>query len=180
MDSKKAPKVVQLGNPVLVTKSETVKDPTSKEIKDLVDDMYAAMKRYGDTAAGLSAPQIGILKKVTVCRRLDLEERSNRDPSKVVWEVMVNPEYIFKSKDMNSDWEGCLSVNNGNLFGRVERHQTVEVKYVNLNGEEKTMKADGYFAHVVQHELDHLDGVLFLKYIENPEELLTSEELSKR
>ncbi|MEO6728677.1 MAG: peptide deformylase [Candidatus Dojkabacteria bacterium] len=180
MNDSKGPKVVQYGNPVLESKSEIVKVPTSKEIKDLVEDMYAAMKRYGDTAAGLSAPQIGISKKVTVCRRLDLEERSNKDPKKVVWEVMINPEYISKSKEMNTDWEGCLSINNGNLFGRVERHEHVEVKYVDLDGVEKTMSASGYFAHVVQHEIDHLEGVLFLRYIENPEELLTSEELSKR
>ena len=176
----KAPKVVQYGNPVLETKTEIVLNPSSKDVKELVEDMFAAMKRYGDTAAGLSAPQIGISKSVTICRRLDLEERSNRDPSKAIWEVMVNPEYVSKSKEMNSDWEGCLSINNGNLFGRVERHSSVEVKYFDLEGKQKNLSADGYFAHVVQHEMDHLDGVLFLKYIENPEELLTSEELSKR
>lgn len=180
MDKNKAPKVVQYGNPVLESKADAVSDPKSPEIKKLVEDMFAAMKRYGDTAAGLSAPQIGISKRVTICRRLDLEERSNRDPSKVIWEVMVNPEYTFKSKEMSTDWEGCLSINNGNLFGRVERHAAVEVEYYDLEGNKKTIKATGYFAHVVQHELDHLDGILFLKYIANPEELLTGEELSKR
>lgn len=177
---KKAPKVVQYGNPVLETKSKTVTNPAALEVKQLVEDMYLALKRYGDTAAGLSAPQIGVSERVTVCRRLDLEERSNKDLRKAIWEVMVNPEYITKSKEMNSDWEGCLSINNGNLFGRVERHSNVEVRYFDLEGNEKTMKAEGYFAHVVQHEMDHLDGILFLKYIENPEELLTGEELSKR
>ncbi|MEP7104163.1 MAG: peptide deformylase [Candidatus Dojkabacteria bacterium] len=179
MEVKKAPKVVQYGNPVLETPTEIVKDPTAPEIKELVDSLFAAMKRYGDTAAGISAPQIGISKRVTICRRLDLEDRSNKDSRKSVWEVMVNPEYIFKSKELSTDWEGCLSVNNGDLFGRVTRPAKVKVKYLDLEGKEKTLEAERYFAHVVGHELDHLEGILFIKYIENPEELLTSAELSK-
>lgn len=180
MDNNKAPKVVQYGNPVLESKAEVVSDPKSPEIKKLIEDMFGAMKRYGDTAAGLSAPQIAVGKRVTICRRLDLEERKNRDPKNVIWEVMINPEYTFKSTEKSSDWEGCLSINNGNLFGRVERHAAVEVKYFDQDGNEKKLMANGYFAHVVQHEMDHLDGILFLKYVLNPEELLTSEELSKR
>lgn len=172
-------KIVQYGNPVLEKKSEIVTDPTTQEIKDLVNRMLEAVKTYGDGAAGLSAPQIGVLKQVAICRRFDKEEKNSSNKTKE-WEVMVNPQIIKNSNEYSTNWEGCLSINFGDLFGKVTRPKEIEVEYQNLDGERKTLKANDYFAHVIQHEIDHLNGILFIKYISDPAELYTSEELEER
>lgn len=172
-------KIVQYGNPVLEKKSEIVTDPTTQEIKDLVNRMLEAVKTYGDGAAGLSAPQIGVLKQVAICRRFDLEERAKTKKGKE-WEVMINPVIIQQSNEYSTNWEGCLSINFGDLFGKVTRPKEIEVEYLDLEGERKKIKANDYFAHVIQHEIDHLNGVLFIKYISDPAELYTSEELEDR
>lgn len=171
-------KIVQYGNPVLEQPSIEVSDPTSEEIKNLVSDMMQALKTHGDGAAGLSAPQIGVLKQVAICRRMDLEEagKSNR---RIQWEVMINPKKTYESKEMSTRWEGCLSINYGDLFGKVTRPREIEVEYFDLDGNKKKLKASEYFAHVVGHELDHLQGKLFLSYITDPEELYTGEELER-
>lgn len=166
-------KIVQYGNPVLEEKSIEVSDPKSKETKDLVDSMKRVVAAYGDGAAGLSAPQIGVLKRVAICRRMDLEDKKTGQ----IWEVMINPVIKKQSKEMSTKWEGCLSINYGDLFGEVSRPREVEIEFYNLEGEKKTLTAKDYFAHIVQHEIDHLNGVLFLKYIPDPSELRTAEEL---
>lgn len=171
-------KIIQYGNPVLEKVSELIEDPRSPETKDLINQMFKALKDHGEGAAGLSAPQIGILKKATICRRMDLETPGKKiKDSDIVWEIMINPEIINSSKELSTRWEGCLSINFGNLFGKVTRPKHVEVEYYDLEGNKKTLKASDYFAHIVQHELDHLNGVLFLKYVSDPTELYTSDEL---
>lgn len=168
-------KIVQYGNPVLEERSVEVSDPSSDEVKDLVGKMMQAVSDYGDGAAGLSAPQIGVLQRVAICRRVDIEGKK----SKPIWEVMINPVIKNQSEISSVKWEGCLSINYGDLFGEVSRSKDVEVEYFGLNGEKKDLKASDYFAHVVQHEIDHLNGVLFIRYIQDPELLKTGDELEK-
>jgi peptide deformylase len=166
-------KIVQYGNPILEEKSLEVGDPKSKETHELVDRMYNAVKSYGDGAAGLSAPQIGILQRVAICRRMDLENKESGN----IWEVMINPVIKKQSKELSTKWEGCLSINFGDLFGEVSRPREVEVEYYNLKGEKQSLNAKDYLAHIIQHEIDHLNGILFLKYVSDPSELKTSDEL---
>lgn len=177
-------KIVQYGSPILEQKSEKVKNPLDPSILKLVDEMLEVLETVQDHSAGLSAPQIGEALQVAICRRVDLEEErelnkefSNREKSEPIWEVMINPEIIKKSSDLSERWEGCLSVNEGDLFAEVQRPKTITVEYTNLEGMKETLEASEYFSHVVQHELDHLNGILFLKYIKDPEELYTAEEL---
>ena len=143
--------------------------------------MFEAIKNHGSGAAGLSAPQIGVLQRIAICKRVDLEtkEKKNKIDDEKLWVVMINPEITNQSKELSTRWEGCLSINYGDLFGKVTRPKSVEVEYFDLKGSRKKLKAEGYFSHIVQHEMDHLNGVLFLKYISNPEELYTGEELEQ-
>ena len=168
-------KIVQYGNPVLEERSIEVEDPSADEVKVLVGKMMQALSNYGDGAAGLSAPQIGVLERVAICRRVDIETKKTGP----MWEVMVNPVIKKESKEKSIKWEGCLSINFGDLFGEVSRPREVEIEYFDLVGDKKHLKAQDYFAHVVQHEIDHLNGVLFIKYIQDPELLRTSDELEK-
>lgn len=173
-------KIVQYGNPVLEQVSEKIEDPKSQETKDLVNNMFKALREHGDGAAGLSAPQIGVLKRATICRRMDLEPQGKKmKDSDMIWEIMINPEIINTSKELSTRWEGCLSINYGDLFGKVTRPKYIEVEYYDLEGNKKTLKASDYFAHIVQHEIDHLNGVLFLKYVPDPTELYTGDELEQ-
>ena len=84
---------------------------------------------------------------------------------------------ITKSKLKSIHWEGCLSVNDGDLFGKVQRSKEIEVEYIDIMGKVKKIGASDFFSHVVQHEVDHLKGILFLKYIKDPTDLYTSDEL---
>jgi peptide deformylase len=168
-------KILQYGNQILEQRSEEVKEFNTLELKTLVADMLDTLNARGNTAAGLSAPQIGILKRLAICRRMDLEEvNSDADP---IWEVMINPVIKVTSKETTTMWEGCLSINQGDLFGKVTRPKDVKVEYYDIEGKKKSLNASGYFSHVIQHEIDHLDGKLFISYIPNPAELYTSEEM---
>lgn len=165
-------KILQFGNPILQHLSLEVSDINSSEVKEVVDKLFTALSDSGDLAAGISAPQIGILKRIAICRRMDIEKEGEK-----IWEIMINPKIIKESPEKSTNWEGCLSINYGNLFGKVTRPKKVEVEYFNLDGKKKQLSAKDYFAHIVQHEIDHLNGVLFLKYVPNPEDLYTGEEL---
>lgn len=178
-------KILQYGNPILETKSEEVKEWNDPKIKKLIEDMLEVLEAHGDGGAGLSAPQVGVLRRVAICRRLDLEEtrdlkikEEGKEPKfEPIWEIMINPKIVSKSEKTSTFWEGCLSINEGDLFGQVERPANVTVEFTDLEGNKKSIAAKGYFSHVVQHEIDHLNGILFLKYVDSPEHLYTSEDL---
>ena len=176
-------KIIQIGNPILNTKTKDVSDITSKATQQLIDDLVKICIAEIDTTAGLSAPQIGKLFSVCVCRRMDLEKVagegnvSNED----LWEVMINPKIISKSNKTSTIWEACLSVGIGEnqLWGPVERPDNIKVSYIDINGVNKILLAKEFFAHVIQHEIDHLSGILFLNYVKNPENIWKSKNLDE-
>ncbi len=172
-------KILQYGSPLLEKKSIDVKNPKDPKILKLIEEMLKVLDKEKDHSAGLSAPQVGELLRIAICRRTDLEDQTKIEEKKTdpIWEVMINPVITKKSKETSVVWEGCLSINDGDLFGKVERPREVEFEFIDLDGKKQYMEANGFFAHVIQHEVDHLDGVLFLKYINDPTELYTSEEL---
>ncbi|HEX9804763.1 MAG TPA: peptide deformylase [Candidatus Dojkabacteria bacterium] len=167
--------IIQLGDPVLEKQSIEIEDVNSKEIQELIDEMLRIVEVKEESTAGLSAPQIGKNLRVAICRRMDLKDE-DENPR---WEIMINPKLIYKSPETTTFWEGCLSIKKGDLFGRVTRPKRVTVEFLDRKGNSKTLDADEYFSHVVQHEVDHLDGILFLKYVLDPKELYTAKELDK-
>ncbi|MDD3647844.1 MAG: peptide deformylase [Candidatus Dojkabacteria bacterium] len=178
--------ILQLGDPLLEKKAKPVREPKSKEVQTIVHDLIALCKEKEENSGGLAAPQIGIGLQIFVARRLDLEEEYRKKGRKIreelddnLWEVFVNPRIAKRGKRTSTFWEGCLSVDDGQLFGPVTRPATVQVKYTDKDGNKKLITASEYFAHVVQHELDHLKGILFVKYIDNPENLWRNNDLDK-
>lgn len=165
-------KILQVGDPLLSTISTelTKEEITSQETQDLYQDLVDTCMQEKDGTAGLSAVQIGIPKRIYVIRRLDLEKDDSVDP---IWEVMINPDVEVIDDTPSVIWEGCMSVGVGEdrLFGPVARPRKVKVRYYNLKGERKELVASGYVAHIIQHEQDHLNGVLFLKYVANPKNI---------
>lgn len=145
--------VLEIPNPILLQKAEPVSEVT-EEIKQLLSDMLETM--YATHGVGLAGNQVGVLKRVVVLDCADKEEEP--DPIK-----MVNPKIIWKSEEMICHNEGCLSI--PRQYADVTRHAEVEVEYTDENGEIKRRRTGGLLAIGIQHELDHLEGILFIDYV---------------
>jgi len=142
--------IVEKGDEVLRLKAKKVEKITPN-IEKLLDNLRDTLAN-SETGVGLAAPQIGISKRAIV---IDYDED--------YYEV-VNPE-IISQEGQDTDTEGCLSV--PGIIGEVTRAEKVTVKGLNRQGEEITIKAEGYLARIFQHEIDHLEGVLFVDRAEN-------------
>ena len=143
-------KILEIPNPLLKKKSAPVAAVTP-EIKQLLADMLETM--YAAPGVGLAAPQIGVLKRMVV-----IDVAGKNDPPQPY--CLVNPKITDKSEQLVLHEEGCLSV--PEQYAEVERHQAVTVEYTDENGHPQTLYADGLLAICIQHELDHLDGKLFI------------------
>ncbi len=129
---------------------ENVDDELRKLMKDMLETMYKA------PGIGLAAIQVGILKRVVV---VDI---SKNDQEKHPL-FFVNPEITYRSKETSIYEEGCLSL--PGQFAEIERPAECHLKYIDFNGKEKELKADGLLSTCIQHEVDHLNGVLFIDYL---------------
>lgn len=134
-------------DPILRKKSKIVANFNNR-LEVLIDDMYETMDvAYG---VGLAAPQVGILKKLIVVDNRDEEENKRF--------YMLNP-VILEKEGEEISMEGCLSI--PGKQGTVKRAKNIKVKYNDLTGEEKIMEAEDFLARIIQHEMDHLDGILY-------------------
>ena len=149
-------KIVTLPEPVLKRKARAV-SKFDKDLKTLLDDMVETMREA--PGVGLAAPQIGLSDRIIVVEYYEREEdEENEDAPKKVWAV-INPEIVKSSEETLLGVEGCLSI--PGLVGEVERHMEVQVKGMNRHGKPMKVKAKGWLARIFQHEIDHLNGVLF-------------------
>ena len=144
-------RIVQLGDPVLRAPAEPVTD-FDDGLRRLVDEMFETM--YHAEGVGLAAPQIGLSKRLFV---VDVRDDDDPDGGRF---AMVNPEIVAVSRETDKATEGCLSI--PGLEEVVERPAVVEVRGLDLEGNPFTVEADDLLARAIQHEIDHLDGVLFL------------------
>ncbi len=144
-------------------------DSVGKEEKKLMDDMLETM--YAANGIGLAAIQIGIPKRIIV---IDL----NRDEAQKKPMYFVNP--VIKNKDpINATYEeGCLSV--PEQFAEIDRPSKCEVEYLDYDGNKKKLKAEGLLATCIQHEMDHLEGILFIDYLSKLKKSMIIKKLSKK
>lgn len=154
-------------NDILRQKSLPVKK-VDKEIVKLLQSMEETM--FADNGCGLAAPQVGVHKRVIVVL---LNQGSDQE----VVVPMVNPEIISHSKTTYIDTEGCLSV--PGVFDVVERYDQIIVKFLDKKGREQMLKLTDLNARVVQHEVDHLDGILFVDKLVEKAELVLAEKAGK-
>ena len=146
-------KILEVPNPLLKKKCDPVAEVTD-DLRKLMNDMLETM--YDAPGVGLAAPQIGILKRVVV---IDVtRDNEPKHPYK-----MVNPVITAHSEETLMHDEGCLSV--PEQYAPVERYETVTVEYTDENGKRQTLDADGLLAICIQHELEHLDGKLFIDHL---------------
>jgi peptide deformylase len=157
-------KVARMGHPVLRARARAI-DPAeirSPRIQTLVDDMFETMKEY--QGVGLAAPQIHEGLRIFVAGfppRLDRDEdeEPNEDGEDVPLMAVINPEIEVVSREVVEDWEGCLSI--PDIRGRVARARHILLRAFDRTGKKVEVPASGFTARVIQHETDHLDGVLF-------------------
>ena len=152
----------ELGDDVLRKETKEVKD-VNRRTKILIEDMFDTM--YEANGVGLAAPQVGILKKIFV---VDVgDEEGNKVPF-----VFINPE-IIEREGVQVGFEGCLSV--PGKSGKVARAEKVKVRAFNQDMEEFELEAEGFLARAIQHEYDHLNGVVYVDKVEG--RLYDNEEL---
>jgi len=175
--------ILQIGSPILNKKTSPIKNVADEDVKKIIIDLLDTCKKNADISAGLAAPQIGYDKRVCICRRVDLEAQSEDEPvpDDKLWEVLINPHLLKKSKIISTEWEACLSIGKGeeNIWGPVERNKKVTVEFTTPQGKTKTLTAEGYFSHIIQHEIDHLNGILFVSHVSNPQNLWKLGDLNK-
>ena len=146
-------KIIIEPDPILRKKGESL-EQVDNELRKLMDDMLKTM--YAAPGIGLAAVQVGILKRLIV---IDV----SKDDNKKAPLFLVNPQIIYKSKNTSIHEEGCLSL--PGHFAEIERPSECHIDYLDYNGEKKNLKADGLLSTCIQHEIDHLDGILFIDYL---------------
>jgi len=147
--------VLRMGHPVLREKAKPVEDLGSAELKQLVADMKETMAFKN--GAGLAAPQIGVSQRVVIFG-VDANPRYP-DAEPVPFTVLVNPRLVMLTREVEEDWEGCLSV--PGMRGVVPRYTKLRYTGFDEDGNPIERVAEGFHARVVQHECDHLDGILY-------------------
>jgi len=146
-------KIIIEPDPILRKKRENL-EKVDNELRLLLDDLLETM--YSAPGIGLAAVQVGILKRLIV---IDIsKDKEKKNPI-----FLINPEIISKSKNTSIYEEGCLSL--PGHFAEIERPEECKIKYIDYDGKKKEMKANGLLATCIQHEIDHLNGILFIDYL---------------
>ena len=171
-------KIALMGHPVLRKRAQIVADPTALEVQHLVDDMLETL--IDANGAGLAAPQVYEPLRIVMFqapgeRSVDpgLSEEEAFDHTAPLT-VLINPEITPQSDEMEKGWEGCLSI--PGMRGLVPRHTDIIYRGMTLEGEMLERRARGFHARVVQHECDHLEGILYPERMDDLSELIFESE----
>lgn len=150
------------GDPVLREKTERV-EKFDEELSALIEDMATLM--YKEDGAGLAGPQVGLNKKIFI----------EDDGTGSGWKAYINPDITFFSEEKDVGEEGCLSV--PDIFENIERSTMIRLKYQSSDGTVHEEKIHGFLARIIQHETDHLNGILFIDHISNLKKRLLKKKL---
>ncbi len=168
-------KVARMGNPVLREKAKEVasSEIKSKVFQDFIDSMIETMYEYG--GVGLAAPQVHVSKRVAV---IEFDEDHPRYKTKATQglQVFINPKIKILTEETDSNWEGCLSV--PGMRALVDRPNQIKIEFLDRDGKKQDFTAEGFLAVVIQHEFDHLDGMLYIDRA-RPGTLMFEEEFVK-
>jgi peptide deformylase len=169
-------KVARMGHPVLRSRARALDRAEIKtaSIQKLIDDMIETMEEY--QGIGLAGPQVHEPLRIFIAG-LQEDARSDDDDPAIVPVAMVNPEIVPIGSDMGTDWEGCLSI--PDIRGKVPRYKRVKIRAFDREGTRIELQLADLAARVVQHENDHLDGVLFFDRMKGFETLSFLDEYSK-
>ena len=147
-------KIARLGHPILYKKASLVDNTTEQGIKELIHDMSETMIDY--KGMGLAAPQVHISKQIIIFRIIEDQEKESNE---IKITALINPRIIKTSKETENQWEGCLSI--PGMLGLVKRHFSISYEGFDMSGNKIQQNAEGLHARLVQHECDHLNGIVF-------------------
>lgn len=166
--------ICELGNPVLRSYAHPIENMWEEPIQTLIDNLIVTASQAN--GVGIAAPQVGMSDRLFIIT----SRPTLRYPNAPVMEPtpMINPKILSHSPQIVKDWEGCLSV--PGIRGLVPRYQTIEVEYTSREGKICHQELTDFVARIFQHELDHLDGIVFLDRVESTQELITEAEYQKR
>ena len=150
-------RIAKMGNPVLMQKAAPVEDPTAPDIRRLAADMQETLEDIG--ASGLAANQVFVARRVVVYRIIAARIPPGSGLVPRPWTVMVNPVITPKSESKTPVWERCLSV--PGLHGKVPRFMHIGISFFDLDGKKHSHDAHSSWAALLQHECDHLDGIIY-------------------
>lgn len=165
--------ILRLGNPDLLKVSAPVADPTAPEIQALVTDMRDTLDDV--SGIGLAAPQIGVPLRVVLWCLPPHRIPQGANVAPIPWTAMINPVITPQGNDMRPAWERCLSL--PGLYAKVPRHNEIIIRFQTPEGREVTQHWRGYVAMLLQHECDHLDGILYPSRMENPMDMAFASEV---
>ena len=168
-------KVREVGDPILEKQCDEVNIKNIRAISEYIIEDLKSTLEYG-TGLGISAPQIGIDKRIIVVGAKKKNIKYN-DAEEIPITAMLNPTWKKLTEDTDVQYEGCMSV--PVIRGKVERYKNIELTYYNEKGEKIVKKLNGFFARLVQHECDHLDGIVFLDKVKGPNGFSTKENIDK-
>jgi peptide deformylase len=160
-------KILTEPDPFLRQKSVEI-DNVDDEIRKLMDDMLDTM--YAAPGIGLAAIQVGIPKRIIV---IDVSKEEEKKP-----QYFINPKILLKSNNNATYEEGCLSV--PGQFAEIDRPDQCHINYLDYNGKQQELKAEGLLATCIQHEIDHLEGILFIDYLSKLKKSFIVKKLSKQ
>ena len=155
--------IITLPNPHLRDKSARIREITDEVLK-LIEEMTNAAvdwenSRPHEISAALAAVQLDRMDRVVIIRS-DFDDKEEKG-----FTALINPEIVKYEGVIETDYEGCLSVSN--VYGKVPRYTKIRVKAINIDGEEVRFKAEGFLARVIQHEIDHTQGIVFIDHIQD-------------
>jgi len=167
--------IIQVGNPIIRKRSTKIKSVNSPKIKSIIKDLVDSMRHYN--LVGIAAPQIGHNLRIFATEIRTTKTRKIKDLDNL--KIFINPVISYYSKNKSSGYEGCGSVAYSSIFGKVPRSTQIKIRATDENGKEIKYTARGLLARVIQHEFDHLNGIIFLDKIVDKKSIMSEEEYIK-
>ena len=165
--------IIQLGDPVLRLKAQSVENVQSQRIQKLIDNLIATVKQAN--GVGIAAPQVQVSDRLFIIASRPNPRYPNAPEMSPT--AMINPRILAHSTDTIKDWEGCLSI--PGIRGLVPRHQAIEVEYTDRKGKLQKQELTDFVARIFQHECDHLDGIMFLDRLESTHDIITEQQYQR-
>lgn len=162
-------KTVQIGDKIIRQKAVAIKAVSDPEIQQTIEDLVDSMRQ--DNLVGMAAPQIGKKWRIFVSEIRQTTYRKNIAKSDSL-RIFINPTITWQSKKLVAGYEGCGSVAEARLFGSVKRSQSITCEALDKDGKPFEIKATGFLARIIQHEVDHLNGVVFVDRVSDTKTLM--------
>lgn len=166
--------VMELGHPVLRRVAKSITEARRTSLQPLMDQLIQTAQQAN--GVGIAAPQVGISERLFIVASRPTPRYSHAPVMEPT--VMINPQIVSHSAERVKDWEGCLSV--PGVRGLVPRYQAIAVEYTDRYGQHQHQELTDFVARIFQHELDHLNGILFIDRVESTQDLISEQDYQER